>query len=75
MSSSPAAAAYAACPSPRPAHSAPSLVGGNGWTRGTTVSVCFAEKERLSSNMPSGSALRSVSGPISKRPRCSERIR
>jgi hypothetical protein len=49
-------------------------VGGNGTTRGVTVNGTVDWKARLSSTRPNGSATVTRIGPMSNRPRISERI-
>ena len=56
-------------PGPRPAERDV----GSGTVRGVTVSGTVVWKARPSSTRPNGSVTRTVIGPISKRPRTSER--
>ena len=59
--------------SPEPVQAPPSGIGGSGTVRGVTVSVAVLRNERPSSTRPNGSLTRTLIGPISKRPRTSER--
>ena len=60
--------------SPEPVQAPPSGMCESGTVRGVTVSGTVVRKARPSSTRPNGSLTRTVTGPISKRPRTSERI-
>ncbi len=72
-SSSPAAEVSRDRPSPSPAHERLITVLDNGTTRGVTTKLVRPDSDRLSSTSPNASATRSCSGPISNRPRRSDR--
>ena len=59
--------------SPDPVQAPPSGMWGRGVVRGVTVSGIVVRNERPSSINPNGSLTRTVIGPISNRPRTSER--
>ena len=59
--------------SPEPVQAPPSGIEGSATVRGVTVSGTEVRKERPSSTIPKGSLTRTLIGPISKRPRTSER--
>ena len=59
--------------SPEPVQAPPSGIWGSGTVRGVTVSGTVVRNARPSSTRPNGSLTRTVIGPISKRPRTSER--
>ena len=60
--------------SPEPVQAPPSGMWVRGTVRGVTVSGTVVRNARPSSTRPNGSLTRTVTGPISKRPRTSERI-
>jgi len=59
--------------SPEPVHAPPSGMWGSGTVRGVTVSGTVVWNARPSSISPKGSLTRTDIGPISNRPRTSER--